>query len=183
MIDLSLHFLGSDTPELVETSLVHPLVRTPFRCVRGKGVGAYANCSTFQWTKGVQALCLLVLRAKTQETLSEPHLSGEATSLAASLDYAIDKQPSWLSDMLGWDSKGNPLAKRIIRRSNPGRKRNGPVALSLSQNFVESASINIFLDGTLVVDLKLITELCRKLGKLETPFHRKHQTELQLCAA
>ena len=183
MIDLSLHFLGIDSPELVETRLVHPLVRTTFRCVRGKGVGAYGDCSTFQWTKGVQALCLLILRAKTQGALSEPHLSGGATSLAASLDYAIDKQPSWLNDMLGWDSEGQPLAKRIIRRSNPGRKRNGPVALSLNPNFVQSASINIFFEGSLVIDTGLIIELSRKIENLDTLFPRKRQPEVQLCAA
>jgi hypothetical protein len=74
-------------------------------------------------------------------------ISGGLHSLAASLDYAIDKQPVWLREMFGSDSHGTPIMKRLLIRSNSGRKRSGPVAIAMNTGFLSVESNRFFLDG------------------------------------
>jgi hypothetical protein len=83
-------------------------------------------------------------------------IRGEANSMAASLDYAISKQPTWLTEMFGCDQDGISLARRMILRTNPERKRPGPVTLGLNMNYVAVENISIILNGKTPTDEQLL---------------------------
>ena len=62
--------------------------------VRGRTGGPFRTAGSFQWTtSAVKALSLSLLFVKTCASPSDALLRGFANSLAASLDYAISKQP------------------------------------------------------------------------------------------
>lgn len=125
------------------------------RSVRGKTSGAYKGAGSFQWTSAVKALTLLFLRAV--EDPNGIHLSGYGGSLAVSLDYALSKQPVWLCEMFGTDGVGHSIARRFISRTNPERKRPGPVSLSLNQNYLAASMIEVVVDGRVVTDIAEIS--------------------------
>jgi hypothetical protein len=81
----------------------------------------------------------------------EPMLSGGAHSLAASLDYAISKQPQWLLDMFGVSARGQSNAKRLFHVTNSHRKQSGPVAISLNSRVCPHDCVEVVLDGKCVV--------------------------------
>jgi hypothetical protein len=81
----------------------------------------------------------------------EPRLSGGPGSIAATLDGALSKEPAWLIDSFGVFPSGMPVSRRLFARSNPGRKRLGPVAVSLVGR-VKREDIAIYLNGRLVVE-------------------------------
>ncbi len=149
MRKLVAHFAGTGSDcELIETMFTHPSIGEERRCIRGKRSGAYRGCSTFQWTKAVQALALLMVEAAIRkfEPSHAPLLVGRTGSLASSLDYAIDKQTSWLYEMFGWDSKGVGLSRKLLLRSNPGQRMQAPVAISMNLNYLEPANITIMFE-------------------------------------
>jgi hypothetical protein len=74
-------------------------------------------------------------------------LSGRAGSLAASLDYAVSKEPGWMADMFGVEGTGLLHLRRFIRRSNTGGRHPGPVGISLSRSFVDDTEFEIIQDG------------------------------------
>jgi hypothetical protein len=85
-----------------------------------------------------------------EATRLEPMLSGGAKSLAASLDYALTKQPSWIVDMFGVSSSGKAQARRLFRVTNSHRKRGGPVCVSLNLYVCPKDRIEVVLDGKLI---------------------------------
>jgi hypothetical protein len=94
-------------------------------------------------------MACLFLKAKIDDETSrlEPMLSGGSRSLAASLDYAITKQPAWILDMFGVLSNGKTQTRRLFRVTNSHRKRGGPVSISLNMNACPRHCIEITLDG------------------------------------
>jgi hypothetical protein len=171
MAKFTLNFVGYDSPELLETTFSHPLLDGQRRCIRGKSSGAFEGYCTFQWTKAVQGLSRLVIGAVLEDQLgkraSTPHLIGFGLSHAASFDYAIDKQTTWLFDMFGWDKNGLSLARRLFNRTNPGRKRAGPVAISLNTKFFNASDIEIYLDGAKITDAVTLIGLLRRIKGLD----------------
>lgn len=148
---LVLWFAGRDAPELIRTSFTSDLGDERRVCVRGKTSGACPGCTTFQWTPAVRALALLFIRAKIFESRNafgheQAGLAGGRGSAACSLDYALSKAPAWLVEMFGWDKAGNPLALKLIKRSNSCLKRAGDVILSLNGSCWERGGIEIFVD-------------------------------------
>ena len=164
---ISLEFYGA-TPELLTTILSRPRTGEYYVCVRGKTSGAVHGAGSFQWTTAVQALAtLLVLSARESVAGSHPgrvSLSGESGSLAATLDYAISKQPCWTSDMLGTDSTGNSNIKRFFRRTNSERKYPGPVTISLNTMMLSPAHIAIFWDTKSISTIDTMDHLLMALG-------------------
>lgn len=174
---LRLHLVGCyssyDSIELSEVEFSHPYIACCRHTVRGKTSGAFVGSGTFQWTRAVKSLTYLALLgaidAKIKSSVGTA-LVGFAGSLAASLDYAIDKQPLWLVDMFGQDSTGLALVKRLVRRTNPGRKRQGPTSIAFNHNFISPESIQIIWNGRNVTDMEDLFILKRafKLDRDET---------------
>ena len=124
----------------------------PRICVRGKTVGAYGSVGTFQWSSAVRATACLFMKVKLLDETAwvEPMLSGGAKSLAASLDYALTKQPGWILDMFGVSAGGKTYARRLFRVSNSHRKRGGPVGISLNPHLCAKNCVEVVLDGNLI---------------------------------
>lgn len=145
-----------NSPELDQVHFTHSLLDGERISVRGKTASSGAH-GTFQWTTAVQALSVLLLRGalnasnfglKRFPVINE--IKGEKGSLAASLDYAIDKQPAWLAEMFGTDAQGASLFRRLITRNNSGGRRPGPVSITLNLIALPPERISITLDGTSV---------------------------------
>ena len=142
MRNLKLYF---EAGQLTEVAFCDGISGDVRRSIRGKSGGAYRCSGSFQWTSAVKGLALLALRAVSD--VEEPFIKGCGGSLAASLDYAISKQPMWLSEMFGNDRCGISLIRRMIRRTNPERKRPGPTVLSINESFIPVTAISIIADG------------------------------------
>lgn len=144
---IELTFAGEGDVQLVETRF-YQSAQDPARVtIRGKTSGAFLNTGSFQWTSAVRALCILLLRTKLYQLVSagkaSAQLSGTQGSLAASLDYAMTRRPTWIIDMFGSDKAGSPLINRIIARTNSNRKRPGPVVLAINHKMLAPDGISI----------------------------------------
>lgn len=165
---LSLWFTDSSCPQLDRTLFFHPLTDRECKCLRGRYLGVFRDHALFQWTRAVQALSILLLRsaASTNRVAGPaPFLSSDEHSSVASLDYAVSKAPQWIQDMFGWDSNGDPLIKRLIRRINPERKRPGPVLLSLNEDFLAACAITVSVNGTWVNSGERLVEFAEKIER------------------
>ncbi len=146
--------------ELTRSLFIYTPLNYSIQAVRGRYSGAYPGAATFQWTSAVQALSVAVLRAaawRNREKGVAPLLSGKKGTLASSLDDALYKQTGWLCDVFGADVKGQSLANRLFKRTNPGKKQPGPVSFSLNGNVLPAHAITILIDETEV----------RESGRLE----------------
>lgn len=169
---IKLHLIDGTYPSLERFEFHHKLHPAPLIAVRGKTAGAYSKMGTFQWTSGVQGLTILILRTllagqngNAQEKSPILNIEGGKGSLAAALDSAIDKRTSWIIDMFGVDSDERPLARRIIKRSNPGGRRAGLIALSLTREFFAPGAIEVFCSGKTVADARALEYLLHKAEK------------------
>ena len=170
MIRMTLSFVTrEDSLTLHRTSFRHPLLQEEIVAIRG--AAAPHSFGNFRWSSGVRALALLLVRQALVfhqrqnggEALSEPAaIEGHDHSLAASLDYAISKQPLWLQDMFGVSPQGAQLARLLFRRINPDRKRPGPVIVFISNKEFE---VRVEVDGRAIGDA---TELRRLQERLES---------------
>lgn len=167
---LSLYFASSRQTELTRSEFTQRHHPTPLLSVRGKTNGAYQGAGTFQWSTGVRGVCSLALKtilASLPEAASiQPYILGEKETLAASLDYAISKQPDWIVEMFGRDKVGQAFAKRLFYRTNAERKRAGPVVVAFNEHILSPENISIILDGKMIRD-------CRTLALLAS--HVEHQ--------
>jgi hypothetical protein len=151
---LAFHFAGGSRLELIRTEFCRAPCQTNRVCVRGKTPGAFVDFGNFQWTTGVRAVCAAFLRYAISEQCESVDycLIGGKGSLAASLDYALSKGPSWIIDMFGTGPHGAPYARRLFCISNPNRKRPGPVAISVNRRLISADILKILVDGRLVID-------------------------------
>jgi hypothetical protein len=157
---LILEFAGESEPELESTRFVCPIYKRELRCVRGKLSLASPGLGTFQWTTAVIAFATAILKAKVAKShaIAEGNwfgvagISGRNGSLAASLDYAISKQPNWLRDIFGIDSEGIPLAKRAFIRRNTEGKRDLPTSVAVNPAFLAPQLIRVLWNGRDVAD-------------------------------
>ncbi len=168
MARITLFFVNPGMPELERIIFQHPLLDRERASVRGKSAGAFRGCHTFQWTPAVQALCVLLLRSKAFGQPASaadyvPPLTGGAGSAAASLDYAISKQPLWLLDVFGLDKQGNCLIKRLVTRTNSERRRGGDVSVALNPAQLGPDDIVIRLHQSEVNDPAELLALARRI--------------------
>ena len=151
MIRMTLSFITSENSiALNRTSFRHPLLQEETVAIRG--ATAPNTFGNFRWSSGVRALALLMIRhalvldkrRNGGKELCEPAaIEGGEHSLAASLDYALSKQPLWLQDMFGVSPQGGQLARLLFRRINPDRKRPGPVVIFIAnKDFDVSVEVN-----------------------------------------
>ena len=161
---ISLYFVDSTDPILVKVHYRGQGTSREILSVRGKTGGAFDTERTFQWTAAVQGLSILLLKKAVSGELSEEiTLSGGQGSVAASLDYALDKQPAWLVDMFGVAADGSTEARKLFRRTNPGRKSKGPVVIGFNKSLVSSVTVTVFLNDSQLTDHATITELLELL--------------------
>lgn len=165
---VELHFAGSSDVQLIEARFSDLSLDLDRFAVRGKTCGALRNAGSFQWTSAVKALCILMLKAAVSKNREVPEgellLQGSQGSLAASLDFAISKQPAWLTDMFGADSRGISHIRRLVLRSNPERKRPGPVVLRFNPSVLEMTDFRILWNTTHVDSAELAEMLLRQLS-------------------
>ena len=107
-------------------------------------VGSSRNL--FNWTVGVRAVTVLLLKAALNEE-RPANISGEVRTLAASLDYALSKEPSWLIDFFGTSANGTGIARVLFGRRNSERKRPGPVEVFVNDGLLPSDNITIVRNG------------------------------------
>lgn len=156
---LKLHFVGREGPSLFHTEFVFGSTRCS--AVRGKTSGAFTGHGSFHWSIAVRALGVLAIKTTlaAQGHPCDPFLVGEKGSLAASLDYAISKETQWLVDVFGLSDGLTPNLRRIFRRTNSGRKRSGPVAISFAKPLLRPGGIVIrwnSLDVVTIDDLNIL---------------------------
>lgn len=166
MNSFQLIFWGEE-PTLVETKL--QLRNEIFRSVRGKTPGAQMATGTFQWTRAVRAMCLLFVKSASLETPNSMNryvtISGGIGSLAASLDYAISKEPIWLLEMFGLELRGHTRAKRFFLRSNSELKRPGPVHVGLNYPALNLDSFEIWWNEEMLITAQRLSLLTKKLDE------------------
>ena len=140
---LKLHFVGNDVPSLFQTEFVFGSMRCS--AVRGKTSGAFAGQGSFHWSIAVRAFSVLAIKTNlaSRGYPCDPILVGEKGSLAASLDYAISKETHWLVDVFGLSEGLSPNFRRIFKRTNSGRKRSGPVAISFAKPLLHPGGVAI----------------------------------------
>jgi hypothetical protein len=163
-----LEFAGEADVQLLLVRYVDPALPQALVTVRGKTSGAFGDAGTFQWTSAVRGLCVLFIKAKLAQ-LSQPEggigfIFGDKRSLAASLDYAITKQPYWIRDLFGTDASGNSMAKRLISRTNSHRKRPGPVVLSVNARALPASNIHIIWKRQRIECVELLRDLLIRLN-------------------
>lgn len=164
MNTIQLYFSGGSSPELQKTVFRNAADNQELRAIRGRTPGAFSDHGTFLWTSAVQALCVLLLRsAASRHSDQQATLEGESGSLASALDYALSKQVAWLFDIFGSDGSGDTLARRLIARTNPERKRPGPVVISLNPRGLRAEGISVFIDNALLSSASEISAIAQQL--------------------
>ena len=168
MSEISLYFSSLSTPELVRTEFCG-FGQSAEKIVSTRGKYTFRGGATFQWTSAVRAISLLFVETSLARTKEQSLvLSGELGSAAASIDFSIEKQPTWLREMFGEDSKQNSNVKRVIRRGNPHGKKPGPFLLTVSDN----VSIKLYIDNLKVEKPAEIIELIEGL-KTQVKFKKE----------
>lgn len=168
MVKMTLSFVTSRrTIALNQTVFTHPLLRNEVRTIRG--ATAPPGVGNFRWSNGVRAVSLLLVRHAVQRLKGGSHellrqepalLEGYDSSLAASLDYALSKQPLWLHDMFGRTPQGKPVSRLLFGRINPDRKRPGPVMVFVSHSRFE---VVVEVDGRPVTCGRQLTRIVELL--------------------
>ena len=141
----------------------------PRLLLRGKQIAAQYADGTFQWSRAVRALALLLVGSVVFQHEKSPYvLSGEKGSSAASLDYALSKPTQWILDMFGSMANEKPYALRIFGRRNSEGKQKGPIEVFLQQAR-HVADIHITDGRQNVYSWEECYRLFQALGGLRTP--------------
>ncbi len=162
MTQIHLALYKGDSIELDEIEFLHPSQKESILSVRGKTtLGRHAEAS-FQWTSAIQALTVLMLKYAAGHTRFT--LVGGTGSPAASVDFAISRQPRWVTEVFGVDKQGVSLLRRIVTRSNSNMKRPGPVAISLSNSPLNEVKITVSINGKDALETREIDEIAESLA-------------------
>jgi hypothetical protein len=164
-IDLYFRSCDESLPALVEVAFRRGVDAPLLRTVRGKFCYIIPAGGSFQWTRAVKALTVLLLRTAIHG--NNAVIQGEAGSLAASLDYALSKEPTWLSEMFGADPQGRAFARRLFYRTNPERKRTGPVIVNVNPAIVSASRIHVYVDGTRVPPSGLLENILNQFESVD----------------
>ena len=151
MNTITLHLSPLEDPQLLEVVFTSEIESVRHHSVRGKTCGALGTGRAFQWTSAVKALVVLFINAKLDTKDDQMRttlglLSGEKGSLAASLDYALSKQPNWIGEMFGVSANGDCYLRKLLVRTNPERKYAGPVILGIRRNKLSRENIHILIN-------------------------------------
>lgn len=154
--------------------------------MRGKTAGAVLGAGSFQWTNAVRALCAIFLKGATMRgnssaLRSSASLSGYGGSLAATLDYALSKEPLWTIDMFGVDISGHAFLRRLLLRTNRERKYPGPVIVALNSKLMRPDDIEIWWNDIRLESSPDVEKLLYRLEK-ERPEAACKEERLARCA-
>ena len=168
--NLSLFFFSTpDGVELYQTAFYIPLLERPLLTVRSKAGLAYRGGS-FEWTKGVRALCLIALRAKLSYLKGEPTHYGAVLGVEHSglyaLDGALNNSSLWLHAMFGGDNTGRLFAKRLLLKSGRRGRGGSPLIFSLNDNFIPAGKLSFFVDGKELNTLEELAGLSTQLQEV-----------------
>jgi len=180
-----LEFEGDVKPELVATLYFCPITGRELRSIRGRVSPSRSGLGTFQWTSAVIALSIAFLRARIvheagsadKDWTEQASLQGRSGSFAASLDFALSKEPLWLQEMFGVDSSGNAIGRRIFTRVNSEGKRVGPTSVILNRSFIAPSDIMILLNGKSVVEIHELRDVLTQLLSTEIVSLDKNETK------
>jgi len=162
MTRIHLALYTGDAIELDEIEFLHPSQQESILSVRGKSAsGRFAEAS-FQWTSALQALTVLFL--KHAAGMNHFCLSGKNGSPASSVDFAISRQPRWVTEVFGVDKQGISLLRRVVMRSNSNLKRSGPVVISMACSPLSSIEISVSINGRDTRDLNEINAIADALA-------------------
>ena len=166
---IELHFSSGDDATLEELRFFHPLVGKELRTIRGNVGGAFKGVGTFRWSSAVRGFSILLLKHLIHSRLGAESylLRGGAGSLAASLDYAITKQPAWILDTFGLTSDGTSIIRRILSRTNTERKLGGDVLIGVNSN-LDANHIAVFKGSSAVEEISQLEAICANLQGEET---------------
>ena len=120
------------------------------------------------------------IRVAALDPTVAPQLSGGKESLAASLDYALDKMPNWMLDMFGLTYCGNPIVRQLLGRTNASQKRPGPVIIGVRRKTLLADNIRLILNDRECEDL---AELKRLLANIESKKDRNAGLRIMKAAA
>lgn len=170
---LVLNFSGHNSPELASTLFEHPIVNSEKFSIRSSYGAASDQIGAFQWSKAVRAICVLFLKHKlicaSENSRALAFIEGHRHSLAASLDYALDKQPNWIHAMFGTGSGGQSILRRCLCRINGGRKRQGPVTIYLNGRFLNKFEVKIIWNSIEVTNPEPIMHLLSRVSAIDSP--------------
>lgn len=182
MAQISLYFTSGKKPALDRIKFKHPLLEKERVAVRGKSSGALMGYCSFQWSHAVQGLALLLIRAKIyssskdMEQLEQRVLRGGANTPASSLDYAISKQPVWISELFGLDKFEISLLRQLVHRTNSERKRPGDTIIAINSLQLPEENISIVIDGQVTTETKALKDF---LATLEVNNSRSKVLEMR----
>jgi hypothetical protein len=71
--------------------------------------------------------------------------------------------------MFGCDQHGISFARRLLLRTNPERKRPGPVVISVNQVYISSSDIEVYVDGLRCSESELEQLVATLLNLPRTP--------------
>lgn len=159
-----------------------------FTTVRGRSAGAIHAAGSFQWTSAVIATCSLLLRTALVQLMGgDPQLaiiSGYAGSPAATLDYALSKQPMWTIEMFGLDGSSQSYLRRMLLRTNSERKMPGPVLVSVNSRALRGANIEIWWKDRKISSVDELKELTAHIEECaKSSDKRRESSQVDLCAA
>lgn len=105
----------------------------------------------FRWTSAVRSLTALLAYHKAAAFRSQANgqplrLFGTRGSAVVSLDDALFKEPNWILDLFGVDSKGRALSKRLFNRVGLKFAEKNFTGLALRESFLAVQDIH-FLVG------------------------------------
>ncbi len=181
MTKLTIHFMGSPIPELWRTNFVREGSNQDIRdCARGKTGLSYGLHGSFQWSRAVRAISLLMVRACIRglnaSTLhGTPDLLGDSQSLAGSLCQSIYKRSSWLDAMFGSDSAGNLFVRHLLHLSNSSCKMPVPIAVRVNEHSLPPSQIIIYWNGSIVSTCEELTRLGMLLESEPTAYSKENR--------
>jgi hypothetical protein len=171
---LTLYF---DNHSLWEITFEAPMLNKVRRSIRGKNV--YGSIEgNFPWSSAVKALCLLVI-GEFINRQTDPRtpflLTGGLKSPASTLDFALDKEPTWMKDVFGVDRNNVSLIRKLIQRVNPRQRKNEELVISFREHANQALEIDLRTSfGKRAIDKDEASAL---YDEIESSFSRKGRAE------
>lgn len=135
--------------------------------VRGRNSGAYINAGSFIWSNSVKALVFFLIQAKIaweiKSDLNQPIWSGNKNSNCYKLIVTLNREPLWINDMFGSDSRGRSRLHHLLLISNRYLNFGTQVAINLNIKCFTPADIQIYLNNHLIYDFNILLRIQKNI--------------------